>query len=100
MSFELIDTYSENAVIKVIGVGGGGGNAMDKRRAWQVDFKDGLHLKLGRTDDESRLNRFVTVYLGGLGTFKDLIKEIDMRYTNGLAVVWKSGQQPDFNGTV
>ncbi len=74
--------------------------SMDKRRAWQVDFKDGLHLKLGRTDDESRLNRFVTVYLGGLGSFKDLIKEIDMRYTNGLAVVWKSGQQPDFNGTV
>lgn len=26
--FELIDTYSQNAVIKVIGVGGGGGNAV------------------------------------------------------------------------
>lgn len=74
--------------------------SMDKRRAWQVDFKEGLHLKLGRADDEDRLTRFVNVYLGGLGTFKDLIKEIDMRYTNGLAVVWKSGQQPDFNGTV
>ena len=74
--------------------------SMDKRRAWQVDFKEGLHLKLGRTDDEDRLTRFVNVYSGGLGTFKDLIKEIDMRYTNGLAVVWKSGQQPDFNGTV
>ena len=25
--FELIENYSQNAVIKVIGVGGGGGNA-------------------------------------------------------------------------
>jgi cell division protein FtsZ len=29
MTFELIDTYTENAVIKVIGVGGGGGNALE-----------------------------------------------------------------------
>ena len=27
--FELMDTYGEQAVIKVIGVGGGGGNAVD-----------------------------------------------------------------------
>ncbi|MDX1334912.1 MAG: cell division protein FtsZ, partial [Gammaproteobacteria bacterium] len=26
--FELMDTYPQNAVIKVIGVGGGGGNAV------------------------------------------------------------------------
>jgi cell division protein FtsZ len=29
MTFDLIDTYAENAVIKVVGVGGGGGNALD-----------------------------------------------------------------------
>ncbi|MFL6650446.1 MAG: cell division protein FtsZ, partial [Sulfurifustaceae bacterium] len=27
--FELMDTYRQQAVIKVIGVGGGGGNAID-----------------------------------------------------------------------
>jgi cell division protein FtsQ len=96
MSRRLVDVQQKVNVLglRVISM------SMDKRRAWQVDFKDGLHLKLGRTDDEQRLDRFVTVYLGGLGSFKELIKEIDMRYTNGLAVVWKSGQQPDFNGTV
>ena len=26
--FELMDTYSQNAIIKVLGVGGGGGNAV------------------------------------------------------------------------
>ena len=29
MKYELVDTYSETAVIKVIGVGGGGGNAVN-----------------------------------------------------------------------
>jgi cell division protein FtsZ len=29
--FELMDAYSQNAVIKVLGVGGGGGNAV---RTW------------------------------------------------------------------
>ncbi len=29
MKYELVDSYSETAVIKVIGVGGGGGNAVD-----------------------------------------------------------------------
>lgn len=74
--------------------------SMDKRRAWQVDFKDGLHLKLGRADGETRLQRFIDVYRGGLDSFRQQIQAIDMRYTNGLAVVWKNGQQPDFNGTV
>lgn len=31
MTFELIDTYTANAVIKVIGVGGGGGNALEHK---------------------------------------------------------------------
>jgi cell division protein FtsZ len=29
MKFELVDSYSQNAVIKVVGVGGGGGNAVN-----------------------------------------------------------------------
>ncbi len=74
--------------------------SMDKRRAWQVDFREGLHLKLGRAEGDLRLQRFIDVYGNGLNSFREQIKEIDMRYTNGLAVVWKDGQQPDFNGTV
>ncbi len=74
--------------------------SMDKRRAWQVDFNEGLHLKLGRAEGDARLQRFIDVYRSGLSSFREQIKEIDMRYTNGLAVVWKDGQQPDFNGTV
>ncbi|MCC5797700.1 MAG: cell division protein FtsZ [Methylophaga sp.] len=40
MTFELIDTYTANAVIKVIGVGGGGGNALEHMVANQIEGVD------------------------------------------------------------
>lgn len=40
MTFELIDTYTENAVIKVIGVGGGGGNALEHMVSSQIEGVD------------------------------------------------------------
>jgi cell division protein FtsZ len=40
MTFELIDTYTENAVIKVIGVGGGGGNALEHMVTNQIEGVD------------------------------------------------------------
>ncbi len=38
--FELMDTYSQNAVIKVIGVGGGGGNAVQHMASSNIDGVD------------------------------------------------------------
>ncbi|MGE0370517.1 MAG: cell division protein FtsZ [Gammaproteobacteria bacterium] len=38
--FELMDSYSQNAVIKVIGVGGGGGNAVEHMVSAQIDGVD------------------------------------------------------------
>ena len=35
--FELMDTYGQQAVIKVIGVGGGGGNAVGHMVAANID---------------------------------------------------------------
>ena len=34
--FELMDTYSQSAVIKVLGVGGGGGNAVSHMAQSQI----------------------------------------------------------------
>lgn len=73
---------------------------MDARRAWKVRFDNGLTLKLGREHNEARLTRFIDVYQGALSAYRAQIAAIDMRYTNGLAVVWLDGQAPQFDGTV
>lgn len=40
MKFELIDPYTQNAVIKVIGVGGGGGNALEHMVVNEIEGVD------------------------------------------------------------
>ena len=45
--FELIDNVPESAVIKVIGIGGGGGNAINRMISSQVE---GVHFLAANTD--------------------------------------------------
>lgn len=73
---------------------------MDQRRAWTIYFDNKIQLILGRADSERRLQRFVKVFKAGLQRFETDISVVDMRYTNGLSVVWKVGQKPNFIGTV
>ncbi|MCG6872638.1 MAG: cell division protein FtsZ [Gammaproteobacteria bacterium] len=51
--FELMDTYGQQAVIKVIGVGGGGGNALDQMVAANIE---GVEFISANTDSQA-LNR-------------------------------------------
>ena len=62
---------------------------MDGRRAWTVGFKQGMELKLGHTDTEARVERFVRLYPRLEQTEKQRVKRIDMRYANGVAVLWE-----------
>lgn len=73
---------------------------LDNRRAWKISFTNDMQLLLGRADNNQRLQRFIDIYKAGLQQFETNIAAVDMRYTNGLSVVWKQGQKPDFNGTV
>jgi len=73
---------------------------MDQRRAWTIYFDNKMQLILGRADSEHRLQRFVKVFKAGLQRFQADISVVDMRYTNGLSVIWKQGQKPNFIGTV
>jgi len=73
--FELMDTYSQNAVIKVIGVGGGGGNAVDHMVAENID---GVDFICANTDAQALKNSAArtTLQLGcnitkGLGAGAD-----------------------------
>ncbi len=51
--FELMDAYNENAVIKVIGVGGGGGNAVQHMVAADID---GVDFVCANTDAQALKN--------------------------------------------
>lgn len=78
MKYELVDTYSENAVIKVIGVGGGGGNAVLNMAFSGIE---GVEFICANTDAQAlrRLNVGTIIQLGveltkglGAGTNPDI----------------------------
>ena len=53
MPFELMDTYSQSAVIKVIGVGGGGGNAVEQMLKASIE---GVEFICANTDAQALKN--------------------------------------------
>ena len=61
--FELVDAYGQNAVIKVIGVGGGGGNAVQHMVSAEID---GVDFICANTDAQAlqRTNAKTTLQLG------------------------------------
>lgn len=73
---------------------------MDQRRAWSMTLSNDMKVLLGRANSEQRFKRFLKVYRYVLHRYQSQISAMDMRYTNGLSVIWKQGQKPDFNGTV
>lgn len=74
--------------------------SMDQRSAWSMALSNGIRVILGRAESQQRFERFLRVYQDGLQRYQSQIDEMDMRYPNGLSVIWKAGQKPDFNGTV
>jgi cell division protein FtsZ len=70
MSFELMDTQTQTAVIKVIGVGGGGGNAVNHMAAANIE---GVEFICANTDAQALDNVSVkTVLQLGAGITKGL----------------------------
>ncbi len=70
MSFELMDTQTQNAVIKVIGVGGGGGNAVNHMAAANIE---GVEFVCANTDAQALENVSIkTVLQLGAGITKGL----------------------------
>ena len=58
--FELMDAYSQSAVIKVIGVGGGGGNAVKHMAQCGIE---GVDFICANTDRQALLNSDVKTTL-------------------------------------
>ncbi|MCW8908660.1 MAG: cell division protein FtsQ/DivIB [Sedimenticola sp.] len=62
---------------------------MDHRGAWSVAFADGTELKLGQADTALRIDRFVRLYPRLVRVDSKKVKRVDMRYANGVAVLWE-----------
>jgi cell division protein FtsQ len=61
----------------------------NERGSWEIRFDNGLIVKIGKSDQEKRLQRFVMAYHKRLKSNLDDIYKVDLRYTNGFAVAWK-----------
>lgn len=63
---------------------------LDQRRAWGMELDNGMQLVLGRGDGYPRLLRFVRFYHRALKGREAQVQRVDLRYSNGFAVSWKT----------
>ncbi len=63
------------------------------RRAWSLRLQNGIVIRLGKGEVLTRANRLSRVFQSVLKTKVKDIHAIDLRYTNGFAVKWKSGKK-------
>lgn len=68
--------------------------ALDKRRSWEMQFSNGVIVRLGREDTENRMRRFIKVFAMDRAPKMEAIESIDLRYPNGFAVQMKT-TEPD-----
>ena len=63
---------------------------LDARRSWHLEVAGGIELELGRNEPYRRLTRFLRVYPRLLAGQDAGVERVDLRYTNGFAVSWKT----------
>lgn len=64
----------------------------DERQSKVLVLTDGLVISIGDGDVSEKIKRFITAYDQYLAKNLNEVKKVDLRYTNGLAVEWKSPQ--------
>lgn len=64
---------------------------LDARGAWEFDLDNGVTVRLGRRDVDARFERFVAAGLPLVGERSGDIDYVDMRYSNGFAIGWRTG---------
>ncbi|HZF17319.1 MAG TPA: cell division protein FtsQ/DivIB [Steroidobacteraceae bacterium] len=64
---------------------------LDDRGGWELDLTNGVTVKLGRREVDERLDRFLEAAVPLVTERATDIRYVDLRYTNGFAVGWKTG---------
>jgi len=70
------------------------GLRLEPRGAWDIELDNGIHIIAGREELMPRLRRFLDVYAAQLAYRAAEVAEVDIRYTNGVAVRWKEDAGP------
>ncbi len=71
---------------------------LESRGAWNLELDNGIHLVAGREQLMPRLRRFLSIYDAQLADKADQIEQIDIRYTNGVAVRWRTEERQEDAG--
>lgn len=66
------------------------GVMLETRGAWTLELDNGIRIVAGREQLIPRLKRFLQIYRMQLAEKADRIQQIDIRYTNGVAVSWRA----------
>ena len=62
---------------------------LNDRRAWSFDLENGVMVKIGRYSFDDRINLFLK-FIPTLIHRIDKIKSVDLRYSNGISVLWQN----------
>lgn len=75
---------------------------LDARGAWRLTLLNGVEVRLGRRDVDARTERFLRIVTDVMTRRQGQISYVDMRYSNGFSIGWKSeefrqrqGEEPD-----
>jgi cell division protein FtsQ len=71
---------------------------LDARGAWEFRLDNGVTLRLGRRQVEERFDRFMNAASRLVAVRSMDIDYIDLRYTNGFAVGWRTGREKHSRG--
>lgn len=63
---------------------------LDERGAWELDLANGITVRLGSRRVEERFERFMMTAIKLIAQRADDIAYVDMRYSNGFAIGWRS----------
>ena len=63
---------------------------LDARGAWEFDLSNGVTVRLGRRQVDERFEKFMSAALKLVTQRGEEIAYVDMRYTNGFAIGWRS----------
>lgn len=90
---EVLQVYQKMS--KILSIYGLHANSLEWRenQAWKLILANGVELRLGKRDLETRIIRFCKAYPAVFAERVDQLASVDLRYPRGMAVQWKNKRE-------